>query len=323
MAGQLWGTNSSGGFMYSDQLSDVLRMDLFRSVKFRQLCDVEDFTDKGKGKGDTVHWDVYSDVATQGTKLVEGTAIPETQFTVQQGTATVDEFGNSVPFTKKLDIMAKHELVPVVKKVLARDAKKAFDIEAHSKFNATPLRVVSTNAGTSITITTNGTCTGTNSANLNGTVAKLIGDQMKERDIPPYIADDYLCIARPATLRPFKNDVESVIKYHVEGYDPILNGEIGRYDGVRYVEQTNIQAGVSTNGTAWSSALSDWAYFMGADTVAEIVVLFEEIRGKIPSDYGRSMGMAWYALEGFSLVHGNSNSLNVANARVMKWDSAA
>lgn len=322
MSGQLWGTNSSGGFMYSDQLSDVLRMDLFKSVKFRQLCDVEDFTDKGKGKGDTVHWDVYTDVQTQGTKLVEGTAIPETGFTIQQGTATVDEWGNSVPYTKKLDLLAKHQLVPVVKKVLARDAKKAFDYEAHSKFNATPLRFVGTSTVGGV-LTTNGTATATNSAALTGTMAKIIGDLMKERDIPPYIADDYLCIARPTTLRPFKDDVESVIKYHVEGYDPILNGEIGRYDGVRYVEQTNINSGVSTNGTAWGSAKSDWAYYMGADTVAEIVVLFEEIRGKIPSDYGRSMGMAWFALEGFALTHSALNSLNVANARVIKWDSAA
>lgn len=322
MSGQLWGTNSSGGFMYSDQLSDVLRMDLYKSVKFRQLCDVEDFTDKGKGKGDTVHWDVYSDVQTQGTKLVEGTAIPETGFIIQQGTATVDEWGNSVPYTKKLDTLAKHELVPVVKKVLARDAKKAFDFEAHSKFNATPLRVVGTTAG-ALVLTTNGTATATNSFGLTGTYAKKIGDTMKERDIPPYIADDYLCIARPTTLRPFKDDVESVIKYHVEGYDPILNGEIGRYDGVRYIEQTNVNTGISTNGTGWSAGSSDWAYFMGADTVAEIVVLFEEIRGKIPSDFGRSMGMAWYALEGFALTHSSLNSLNVNNARVLKWDSAA
>jgi N4-gp56 family major capsid protein len=321
MAGQLWGTNSSGGFMYSDQLSDVLRMVLMKSVKFRQLCDVEDFTDKGKGKGDTVHWDVYSDVTVQGTKLQEGTAIPETGFTIQQGTATVDEFGNSVPFTKKLDTMAKHELVPVVKKVLSRDAKKAYDFEAHSKFNATPLRVVGTTGGAIVT-TTNGTATATNSFGLSGTYAKKIGDLMKERDIPPYIADDYLCIARPTTLRPFKDDVESVIKYHVEGYDPILNGEIGRYDGVRYIEQTNIGAGVSTNGSAWSVGSSDWAYFMGADTVAEIIVLFEEIRGKIPSDYGRSMGMAWYGLEGFSLIHSASNGLSATNARIIKWDSA-
>ena len=321
MSGQLWGTNSSGGFMYSDQLSDVLRMDVIHSVKFRQLCDVEDFTDKGKGKGDTVHWDVYADVVTQGTTLQEGTAIPETAFTVQQGTATVNEFGNSVPFTKKLDMLAKHELVPVVKKVLARDAKKAFDFQAHTQFNNCQLRAVGTTGGAIVT-TTNGTATATNSFGLTGTYAKKIGDFMKERDIPPYIADDYLAIARPTTLRPFKDDVESVIKYHVEGYDPILNGEIGRYDGIRYVEQTNIQSGTATNGTAWTVGSSDWCYFMGADTVAEIVVLFEEIRGKIPSDYGRSLGMAWYALEGFALIHSGNTSLNQKNTRIVKWDSA-
>lgn len=33
--GQVWVTNSEGGYAYSDQLSDKLRMELMPSVKFR------------------------------------------------------------------------------------------------------------------------------------------------------------------------------------------------------------------------------------------------------------------------------------------------
>ena len=57
---------------------------------------------------------------------------------------------------------------------------------------------------------------------------------------------------------------------------------------------------------------------LGGDTVTEAIVLPEEIRGKIPGDYGRSRGIAWYYLGGFGLVHPDA-----ANARVLMWDSAA
>lgn len=98
----------------------------------------------------------------------------------------------------------------------------------------------------------------------------------------------------------------------------ILNGEIGRYEGVRFIEQTNIGKGVANGGVAWSAAKSDWAYFMGEDTVAEILVVPEEIRGKIPSDYGRSRGVAYYYEGGFALVQ-----TAAAQARIVKWDTAA
>ena len=101
----------------------------------------------------------------------------------------------------------------------------------------------------------------------------------------------------------------------------IMNAEVGRYENTRYIEQTNIAKGTGTDGTtttAWTNGQSDWIFFFGNDTVAEAIAVPEEMRGKIPSDYGRSKGIAWYYLGGFGIVH----TLAV-NARVVKWDSAA
>lgn len=64
MASQVWAVNSLGGYMYSDNLSDELRMAVQPMTKFRQFCDVKDATQQGKKKGDTFLWDVYQDVAT-------------------------------------------------------------------------------------------------------------------------------------------------------------------------------------------------------------------------------------------------------------------
>lgn len=314
MAGQIWVTANLGGYMYSDQLSNVLRYAVQPMVKFRQFADIKDAAVQGKGKGDTFHWNVYSDVATQGAALVETTVMPETNFTITQGTMTITEYGNSVPYTGKLDDLSEHPVKEVINKVIKNDAKKAFDIAAQAQFTLTPLRVVPT-AGThasAVTLTTNGTATLTNNVVLSKDHVKSIVDLMKERNIPAYVNDDYISVAHPTTFRQLKNDLETIKMYTDTGFQMILNGEVGRYESVRFVEQTNIAK------ASWTNAKSNWAYFFGNDTVAEGIAVPEEMRGKIPSDYGRSKGIAWYYLGGFGLVHTVAEQ-----ARIVKWDSAA
>ena len=323
MAGQVWAVNSLGGYMYSRQLSNVLRMAVQPLVKFRQFADVRDASQQGKKKGDTFTWDVFSDVANAGGNLTETNTMPETNFTITQGTLTVTEAGNSVPYSGKLDNLSKFPVTEVIKKVLKNDAVKAFDRLSWTQFNQTLLRIapLGGTSTTSMTLNTNGTSSTTNSIAYGSGHAKLIVDTMKERNIPSYIADDYYAIAWPSTLRNLKNNLETIHQYTETGFKLIMNGEIGRYENVRYIEQTNIPKGTGTDGfttTTWTNGLSDWIFFFGNDTVAEAIVVPEEMRGKIPTDYGRSKGIAWYYLGGFGIVH-----TLLANVRIVKWDSAA
>ena len=110
MAGQVWAVSSLGGYLYSRQLSNVLRMNVQPLVKFRQFADVHDISQQGKKKGDTFTWDVVSDVATAGGVLIETNTMPETNFTITQGTLTITEAGNSVPYSGKLDNLSKFPL---------------------------------------------------------------------------------------------------------------------------------------------------------------------------------------------------------------------
>lgn len=323
MAGQLWAVNSLGGFFYSLNLSDELREALQPMARFRQFCDVKDASQQGKGKGQTFTWDVVSNVQSAGGTLVETNTMPETQFTITQATLTINEYGNSVPYSGKLEALGKFEVRKPVMQALRNDAVKTFDRAAWAQFNQAPLRVVPAAAGTStatLSLTTNGTATATNNIAYQKEHAKLVVDLMKERNIPAYTNDDYLAIAWPTTLRTLKNNLESIHQYTVPGIQLIFNAEIGRYENVRYVEQTNIVKGRSTDGatgTAWASG-NDWIFFMGEDTVAEGVAIPEEMRAKIPTDYGRSKGVAWYYLGGFGLVQ-----TQASEARVLVWDSAA
>ncbi len=330
MSGQVWTVASEGGYMYHDELSDYLRIKAQPLCKFRQFCDAGDGIEKGLNRGDQFNWNQYSDIGTQGVELDERQSMPESGFTIQQRSLTIVEAGNSVPFTGKLLDLAKHDVMVIIDKTLKNDCRKFFDIKAYLQFNQTPMRFAPTggNSATSITVSNNGATAITNNLALMTGHVKAISDYMKEANVPPFKDDDYMAISHPTTYRTFKNILEGIKQYTVLGITEIYSGEIGRYENTRFIEQNFIPKGGADDSTTfnpytqtadpWNNGLSSWAMFFGADTVMEAVALPEEIRAKIPDDYGRSRGIAWYYLGGFGIVQPDA-----ANARIFKWDSAA
>ncbi len=325
MSGNLWVTDSLGGYMSSEKLSKYLRYALQPTVKFRQFCDAKGAF--GKHKGDLYTYNVYNNVATQGNTLVETDTMPETNFTITQGTISVTEAGNAVPYTGKLDDLSEHPVKSIINKALRNDAKKWFDCVAHAEFDKTPLNVAAATSTTAVVLATDSICVTTNSVALSKGHISATVDVMKERNIDPYSNEDYVCIGWPSTFRTVKNNLEAVYQYVTEGYKKIYNGEIGKYEKCRFVEQTQIPKGGAYDTTtwnaytntadAWNNAMSDWAFFLGQDGVTEAVAVPEEMRGKLPSDYGRSKGVAWYYLGGFGIIH-----TTASEARIVKWDSA-
>lgn len=325
-----WSSPAEGGYLYSDECSDYLRMAVQPLTKLRQFCDAEDGSQKGLGKGELFTWTKLSNVARQGRRLDENMPMPSTNATVSQGSLTVTEWGQEIPFTGKLDALSGKDVKTIIDKLLKHDARKAYDIEAYLQFASTPLRVAPT-SGTSttlVTLTTNSSTATTNNVELGTGHVKAIGDSMSERNIPPYEGDAYYAISHRTTWRTFKNSLETIHQYTAEGLQMIRHGEIGRYEDFRFIEQNNIPKGGAVDSTtfdpwtgtadAWDNNKSSWALFFGADTVMEAICIPEEIRAKIPGDYGRSKGIAWYGLGGFGLVHSAA-----PEARIMKWDSAA
>ena len=320
---QVWGTvgggtvdgsAGAGGFMYSDVLSKRLRLMVQPLTRFRQFCDAQLALDHGSG--DQFRYNIYDDVGTQGTKLTESSNMPETSFKVRQGTGTVTEYGNSVPFSKKLDDLSLQPVTEIIQKLLKLDVAKTLDKEASDQFRRTPLIAVGTKADAAsvVTFDEDGTVPSTGTlVVMSSHHVKIIADELSERDIPAY--DDggnYVGIFRPRALRALKNDLEAIHQYVSEGWHVIMNGEKGKYEGIRFVEQTHLAKVGSTAGV-------DEGFFIGRDTVVEAVATPEEIRGKIPTDYGRKKGIAWYALLGYKLIHDYVENSLCPNARVIRW----
>ena len=68
---------------------------------------------------------------------------------------------------------------------------------------------------------------------------------------------------------------------------------------LRFVEANHLNA--LSNGVGTGSVLGE-AVIFGEDPVREIVAMAEEVRAKIPEDYGRDKGIAWLALLGWGKV---------------------
>ena len=330
MAGQLFVTNSVGGFYSAFNLSKELRMGVQATNKFRQFADVKDAFGKVQHAGQTFTWDGVPMLSRANRALTETNTIPQGNHTIYQGTLTMSERGFSVPYTDVLEKLAMVSVRAPIMKVLKYDAMVDIDVTAHAEFNRTAIRAASTGTAVNVTLTSNSSATLTVTDNIGQVQWRSVVDEMKGRNIPFHDGKSYWTIARPLAYRLMKNQLESVHAYTETGLEMIMNGEIGRYEDTRAVEQTVIPRGGATDSTtfnAYSDTSDNWdtggdrVFFLGADTVCEAVHTEEEIRVKNPDDYGRSKGIAWYALLGFGITHNDSN--NLAQARIVKFDSAS
>ena len=329
MAGQLWTNSDEGGFMHALELSTWLRFTLQPISRFRQLCEYDDQYDLGLHRGDTVRWNVYGDLTQIEDTISETDPTPESGFTISQKSMTITEWIQGVPYTGKLLALAEHDVKAVIEKTLLLVAQKYFDFKAHAQFDTCLLRVAPV-TGTStvdLTLDTDASVTPTNNVALGSGHIGTIVDEMAERNIPPVQGDHYVSVARHKTYRNLKNDLETIHQHVESGMQHIYSGEIGSYEGMRFIRQTFVVKGGADDSTsfnvrtstsdAWNNNKSDWMFSLGADAVKEVVAIPEEIRGKIPTDYGRSRGMACYYLGAFGKVHDSA-----ADERIMKWDSA-
>jgi hypothetical protein len=121
MSQQLFATSSLGGYFTNNQLSSQLRYLAQTMQRFRQFTDMEPAA--GSGRGQSVFFDKISNISTAGGTLSETDTIPKRNYTILQGTLTMTEYGNSIPFTQKLKTLAEIQVPETVRTVLTNDMK--------------------------------------------------------------------------------------------------------------------------------------------------------------------------------------------------------
>jgi len=290
--------------MSQPYLSQKLRSVAQPLFRFRQFVDAKEAI--GKNRGDTFLFDKTQNVATQGGTLVETNTIPETQFVTSQGTCIITEYGNAIPFSQKLENLAQFQIEPVTEQKLRDDMVKVLESACGAQYTAGEFIAVQS-ATNSVVFTTNGTATATATANLTAANVRAMADFMQKKFVPTYDGRNYIMIAGVTALSGMHADSGTggwvdISKYTDTYAKNIFMGEVGEFYNVRFVKETGY-----LSNTIGASSLYGQAVLFGADAVYEAVASPEEIRVKIPQDYGRDMGLAWVALLGFKIVWNYTN----------------
>jgi N4-gp56 family major capsid protein len=289
MAQQLWATNSLGGYLSNDVLSKQIRHAAQPLMKFRQFVTPEGAA--GKNRGDAVLFNKISNISTAGGTLSETSTIPKVNYTIKQGTLSVTEYGNAIPFTMKAQTLADVSVPDIVKTVLRNDMAKVLDSAASVVFKTSVYKAAVVNTATT-TFSTSGTASATATGNMSDKTVRDVIDKMKVLNIPRYDGENYICIASTNSIRGLYDFFEAKVQNTT--MKPLFSGEIGQYYGCRFIEETNILSNTLGTGSTYGEAV-----FFGDDAVREGIVIPEDIRIDLPRDFGRDQAIAWYYLGGF------------------------
>ena len=172
-----------------------------------------------------------------------------------------------------------------------------YDTAVEAEFDACKIRYVGTATGGG-GFTTNGTATLTCTSVLNAYHVRTIVDYMfQTMKCDPWDGDNYMAVCSVNAMRGLYDDLESVMQYTKFPQ----TGEIGKYYETRFTKTNH----AVSNAMGASSAYGE-AYFFGGKTVMRGIAAAMKVIPKEEADFGRSRGLAWYAIEGFKIIFQNS-----------------
>lgn len=289
MGQQIWAVNSLGNYLHSDEFSKMIRHSAQPLMKFRQFVDAEGGI--GKNRGDAILFAKISNISTAGGTLSETATIPKRHYTIKQGTLSVTEYGNAIPFTLKAQTLAEVSVPDIVRVVLRNDMAKVLDSAAAAQFQTATYQACAVNTATTA-FGTNAALASTSTGNMSDKNVRDIIDKMKTLNIPRYDGGNYICIASTNSIRGLYDYFEAKIMQTTA--KPLFTGEVGQYYGCRFIEETNILYNTKGSGSTDGEAI-----FFGSDAVREGIVIPEDVRIDLPKDFGRDQAVAWYYLGGF------------------------
>lgn len=310
-----WTFDAPSGVYKSHEMSSALRMASIAQTKFMQFVNPEPGYGKKSGESITVTRIANIAEPTDGT-LVENQEIPEDEFALSTIAVTVKEWGRSVPFTSLSEDLSFLNLENGIQKKLRDQMSLVMDKAAAGAFKSAQVKAIPT-GNTTLVFDTDGTPSTLATVNLQLYHVEEIRDYMfSTLHVPPYVDDDYMCLASTKAARGIKRDTNWE-KWH-QYTDPSnkFNSEIGRIEQCRFIEVNNLNA---LSGSKGSGGVLGEAVFFGEDAITMAVATDPELRAAIPQDFGRKKAVAWYGILNFGIIW---DTANAGEARVVHVTSS-
>ena len=192
--------------------------------------------------------------------LTEGLTPNPSVFTITSFTAEIEQYGDWLMFTDVATQTAIHRLMKEVRQPQAHQSAKTKDLLVRNE--------LITGAQGAYASKSNGTEVESLSAldatcKLTVEEVRKMANRFKANDIEPAIDGDYVAIVHPDVMTDLRRDPEWKEWNKAENADKFENGEVGRVEGVRFVE-TSIAAITKKSGEADGLGVYH-CLFLGAD----------------------------------------------------------
>lgn len=279
---------------YTSDLTDAIREVYSREILFasQPVLRFEEFcvqrTELGKEAGDTINILKYDNL-TLGGALTETKAIDPQKLSASQVQITVTEYGNAVSVSEKLLRTSFDDIMTSAARLLGHDYAKVLDILLRDTLLA--LTAVVYPAGR----------TARNQILaadiLKTSQIKDAVEVLSTANAPKIAGDFYICFIHPHQGRGLRDDNSWINASQYAGSTQIFNGEIGRYEDVRFIETTQMPI-LSAAGGGTPKANVYQSLMIGEDAYGLAFGLPPELRDNGIEDFGRKHAIAWYCIMG-------------------------
>ncbi len=171
------------------------------------------------------------------------------KLTMKTVNCIVREYGAWVPVGKWLSITARDKMLTQANKLLGDQAGLSYDRFAREVLCAGTNKLYFDGSVTSKASLTN---VGDNPTLMNADVITAARLQLDLQNAPTFEDGHFVCVTHPVCIKDFKATEEWVEAQKYANPEAIYNGEVGRYDNIRFCSTTNAKVERGENFTSES-----------------------------------------------------------------------
>lgn len=259
--------------------------------------------------GLTIKFMKYNNLSRGGT-LVEGTDMVTQPLSALQVSITVAEQGNAVQLTELLVRSSFADTMADASRLLGYDMAIVLDYQLAAAALGTPNVEFAPDGTTPVTVRT-GLAAG---STFGTTVVKNAVETLSTNKATKLGGDYYVCFVHPHQGRTMRDDTAWTDVNKYANAILIYNGEIGKYEGVRFIETTmmpiikttgsvfvdSVDTGVTTTPNATFDVYQ--AVMFGENAFGHAISLPVELRDNGVQDFRRKRSLAWYGIWGTARI---------------------
>ena len=296
-------------------LMDVYSLDILHEAQ--GIMKFENFATRrlnlNAAPGETVKFTVYEDIF-KGGELDEATPLTSKSMVASQKDLVIKEYGNAIKVSEKMMRLSWQDIMSESATLLGRDYSVVRDIELRDALldGATNVHFVD-----SVTAGGNGLrnlITDIAAADIMTTDAvRRAAEVLETNNTPKFNGDYYVCFIHPHQASALRTDTKWVSAHTYNKTEDIYNGEIGRWEDVIFVTTSHMNNGAAgaTNPGFDATLKTGHAHnavpltrdlyksiMFGDQALYCADALPVELRDNGVEDFGRTRGLAWYAMWG-------------------------